>query len=222
MEEIYMKLEKILSFKGKVICKTGLHIGGTNNQIKIGGVDSEVIRNPLTDEPYIPGSSLKGKMRSQLEKKLGKVTDNGRPCNCGQIGCTVCTLFGAHMNTKSLCGSTRIIVRDCNLTEETRQKYHELIKEKGASYLETKAENIINRKSGTSDNPRFVERIPAGSEFEFNIQLNVFDDDDEKELVDAVKECLKLVEDSYLGGSGSRGYGQVEFKYIDPLTNDKI
>ena len=208
-----MKLQKIVSFNGKIICKTGLHIGGVNNQIKIGGIDNEVIKHPVTDEPYIPGSSLKGKMRSQLEKKLGKISERGEPCGCGQETCEVCKIFGAHRNVRSLAAPTRIIVRDCCLTEETKKKYDDLLHEKGASYLENKAENIINRKSGTSDNPRFFERVPSGTEFDFNIQLQVFDKDDEKSLVSAVRDCLNLVEESYLGGSGSRGYGQVEFQY---------
>lgn len=207
-----MKLTKIVSFNGKIICKTGLHIGGVNNQIKIGGVDNEVIRHPVTDEPYIPGSSLKGKMRSQLEKKLG-LTDTGLPCGCGKSNCPVCKIFGAHNKPNSEAAPTRIIVRDSCITKETRNKYDVLLQEKGVSYIETKAENIINRKSGTSGSPRFFERVPSGTEFELNIQLQVFDNDDEKALVNTVEECLRLVKDSYLGGSGSRGYGQVEFEY---------
>jgi len=209
-----MRLKKIISFNGKVICKTGLHIGGVNSQIKIGGVDSEVIRHPVTDEPYIPGSSLKGKMRSQLEKKLGKVGERGEPCGCGFKECPVCKIFGAHRNVRSEAAPTRIIVRDCYLSVKSKEEYRQLLQDKGVSYIEVKAENIVNRKTGTSDNPRFFERVPAGAEFDFNIQLQVFDaDGDGKALTDTVKECLHLVEQSYLGGSGSRGYGQVKFEY---------
>jgi CRISPR-associated protein Csm3 len=208
-----LKLVKIVSFNGKIICKTGLHIGGVNSQMKIGGVDSEVIRHPVTDYPYIPGSSIKGKMRSQLEKKLGKINEKGRPCGCGQENCNICKLFGAHMNTKSEAAPTRIIVRDAYLSNETIESYKNLLEDKGAGYIETKAENIINRKTGTSDNPRFIERVPEGSIFDFNIQLQIFNSDNEKELINTVMDCLELVEDSYIGGNGSRGYGQVKFDY---------
>lgn len=212
-----MRLKKIISFNGTIVCKTGLHIGGLNNQIKIGGVDSEVIKHPVTQEPYIPGSSLKGKMRSQLEKKLGRTDDSGNPCGCGRKDCPVCLIFGAHIGahnkTNAESAPTRIIVRDAYFTDKTRKEYNELLMEKGLSYLEQKAENIINRKKGTAVTPRFIERVPEGTEFEFNIQLQIFDGDDEELLVNSVEECLKLVEYSYLGGSGSRGYGQVEFKY---------
>lgn len=208
-----MKLKKIVSFSGKIICKTGLHIGGINNTIKIGGVDSEVVKHPVTQEPYIPGSSLKGKMRSQLEKKLGKVSENGAPCGCGQINCPVCVIFGAHKRPGAVSAPTRIIVRDAYFTDETRQRYEQLLVEKGYSYMEQKAENTINRKKGTADSPRVIERVPEGTEFAFNIQLQIFEGDNEQMLVDTVKQCLSLVEDSYLGGSGSRGYGQVAFEY---------
>lgn len=208
-----MKLVKIVSFTGKITLRTGMHIGGVNNHIKIGGVDSEVIKHPVTQEPYIPGSSLKGKMRSQLEKVLGKVDVRGGPCMCGQRNCIVCKLFGAHKNTKSDAAPTRLIVRDSYFTEETREKYEKLLMEKGLSYIEQKAENTINRNKGTADSPRFIERVPEGTEFELNINLQIFDNDDVNELKKAVVRTLKLVEDSYIGGSGSRGYGQVKFDY---------
>jgi len=208
-----MQLKKIISFNGTIALLTGLHIGGNNNQMKIGGVDSEVIKHPVTQEPYIPGSSIKGKMRSQLEKVYGKVKEDGKPCRCGQSDCPVCLIFGAHMNPNASSAPTRIIVRDGYMTEETREKHNALLVDKGADYIEAKAENTVNRKSGTADNPRFIERVPEGTEFTLNIQLQIFDSDDEEFLVCTVKEGLELIEQSYLGGSGSRGYGQVKFQY---------
>lgn len=217
------KLKKIKHFKGRILCKTGMHIGGMNNSMKIGGVDNEIIKHPVTLEPYIPGSSLKGKMRSQLEKKLGKieireVTSNGgkkyktgEPCKCGKADCIVCVLFGAHKNPTANSAPTRIIVRDCFMTEETRKKYNELLLKEGRSFIEQKTENIIDRKLGTASDPRTTERIPSGAEFKYDIVLQVFEGDDEKWLSDSITECLRLVEESYLGGSGSRGYGQVKF-----------
>jgi len=205
-----MKLKKIIKFKGKIYCLTGLCIGGTNNDINIGGIDKEVIKNPVTNEPYIPGSSLKGKMRSQLEKKRG--IEGEEPCRCGNMGCDVCLLFGAHKNPNAMSSPTRIIVRDAKLSEETKTEYQNLPPEKG-SYLEFKVENIINRKKGTAESPRSSERVPEGAKFDMEILLQVFERDPEDRMKNAVAEALKLVENNYLGGSGSRGYGQVKFDY---------
>jgi CRISPR-associated protein Csm3 len=212
-----MKLEKILILRGKVLCETGLHIGGSQEEIEIGSVDNPIIKHPITREPYIPGSSLKGKMRSQLEKKYGKVSNNGEPCGCGRKDCYVCRIFGAHKNTKHELGPTRILVRDANLSEKSRQEFMKLAEEKGISYIETKTENIIDRIRGMAQHPRTQERVPSGTMFDLEIALQVFDIDDEKALIGFVKEGLIQVEDTYLGGYGSRGSGKV--KFID-LTLD--
>ncbi len=205
-----MKLKKIVKFEGKIVCLTGLCIGGTNNDINIGGLDKEVIKNPVTNEPYIPGSSLKGKMRSQLEKKIGKIDRN--PCGCGQKDCDVCLLFGAHRNPGAPSNPTRIIVRDAKLSEETKTLFQSLPAERG-SYLEFKGENSINRERGTAESPRFFERVPEGAKFDMEILLQIYDRDDEDRLLNAVRQSLELVELSYLGGSGTRGYGKVRFDY---------
>lgn len=210
-----MKLKKICKFTGSIELLTGLSIKGADTELRIGGVDSEVVKNPLTGEPYIPGSSLKGKMRSSLERVLGAESREGKPeeekpCGCGRKGCPVCVLFGAHMNQKAESSPTRIIVRDCTLTEASRGRVQEIPVEQG-TYLETKAENIIKRKSGTADSPRMMERVPAGLDFTLEIVLQVFESDDEGWLKEHIEKALALVEESYLGGSGSRGYGQVKF-----------
>lgn len=217
-----MKLKKIVSFQGTVICVTGISIRGAGSDLGIGGADSEVIKNPMTGEPYLPGSSLKGKMRSQLERKYGakkyirhtqrSAPNEKEPCGCGQRSCPICTLFGAHVNPGAESAPTRILVRDCHMTEEFRKKVRELPLERG-SYLEVKGENIVDRKTGAASSPRFMERVPAGATFDLNIQVQIFEGDDEEKLLDMVKEGLSLVEDSYLGSSGSRGYGQVKFDY---------
>lgn len=214
------KLKKIVSFSGTIECVTGISIKGGDVDLGIGGADSEVIKNPLTGEPYLPGSSLKGKMRSQLERILGarknmrgEITEtNTDPCGCGQPGCPICTIFGAHFNPRSECGPTRILVRDGVLTEAFREKIRQLPLDR-SSYLEVKAENIIDRNTGTAKSPRFMERVPAGAEFTLDIQLQIFEGDDEENLVNTVKKGLELVEQSYLGNSGSRGYGKVKFHY---------
>lgn len=208
-----MKLKKICVYTGTIELVTGLAIRGASNELNIGGADSEVIKNPITGEPYIPGSSLKGKMRSQLERRDGAKNRRGepeisKPCGCGT--CTICKLFGAHMNPGASSAPTRIIVRDCVLTEASRKIIADMPIESG-SYLEVKAENLIKRDSGTAESPRFMERVHAGLSFDMQIIIQIFEGDDEAELKGYVEDGLKLVELSYLGGSGSRGYGQVKF-----------
>lgn len=214
-----MKLVKIISFTGTIHCETGISIRSLDD-IAIGGKDSEVIKDPLTGEPYLPGSSLKGKMRSSLERRLGKVNERNPkwPCGCGRRDCVVCTLFGAHMNMAPQCGPTRLIVRDAPMTPAFRQMVADRPTERG-SYLETKAENIIDRTTGMADKPRFFERVPAGASFELDIELQVFESDDEAKLVANVEEALRLVEKTYLGSSGSRGYGKVRFEYTKQITD---
>ncbi len=212
-----MKLSKTIKYQGEMELLSGLSIKGTNNDLGIGGTDSEVVKNPVTKMPYIPGSSLKGKMRSLLELKHGKTGDDKKggkgstPCKCGKKDCYVCKIFGAHMNPGAESAPTRIIVRDCSLTQDSLEAIQSLPLESG-NFLEEKAENIINRNNGTAGSPRIMERVPAGMKFEVNIVLQVFEGDDEKEMKKWVDEALELLQDSYLGGSGSRGYGHVLFK----------
>lgn len=206
-----MKIKTYKVITGQIECVTGLHIGGSADQIDIGGVDLPIIKHPINGEPYIPGSSLKGKMRSQLEKKLGKFDDRGEPCGCGKNDCLVCTVFGAHKNTRHNLGSTRILVRDAKLSDETKKEYSAMMEASGASYIEKKVENIVNRKTGTAEHPRSQERVPSGARFDFEIVLQIADNDNESALIDFVKKGLKEVEMTYLGGYGSRGSGQVRF-----------
>lgn len=211
-----MKLLKIVKYVDKMELLSGLSIKGANNELNIGGVDSEVIKNPITKMPYIPGSSLKGKMRSLLELKYGKLGKSGEenastPCGCGKKDCFVCTIFGAHMNTKAESAPTRIIVRDCNLAEESIELIEKLPLDNG-NFLETKYENSIDRGNGKAKSPRIIERVPAGLKFDVNIVLQIFEGDDEEAMKAKVDEALNLLENSYLGGSGSRGYGCVRFE----------
>lgn len=212
-----MKLNKTLKYEGKMTLMTGMAIKGANDDLNIGGADSEVVKNPITGMPYIPGSSLKGKMRSLLEINEGKFfkkkdgQETGGPCNCGNKDCLICTLFGAHQNPNAKSAPTRIIVRDCSMDEASIYTIDNMPLDKG-NYLELKAENSINRKSGTAESPRFIERIPAGLSFNVEIMLNVFDGDNEKKMVEEIDKGIRLVENSYLGGSGTRGYGQVKFE----------
>lgn len=209
-----MKQLETKKITGKIIVKTGLHIGAGNDKVEIGGMDNPIIRNPLTQEPYIPGSSIKGKMRSLLEWKLGKVAENnGKPCQCGKADCEICRVFGSANqgekgdNTK---GPTRIIVRDAVLTKEWAEKFRE-----GKSIVEEKSENSLNRITAVA-NPRPIERVVPGVEFDFEIAYRIIDTGDggakDREYLDSVvKDGLKLLRGDFLGGGGSRGNGQIDF-----------
>jgi CRISPR-associated protein Csm3 len=203
-----MKLLKHRTISGKISIKTGLHIGGGSETIQIGGMDNPIIKSPLNQYPYIPGSSLKGKMRSLLEWKYDKSQD-GNPCKCSQ--CDICRIFGTSGAEESTLGPTRIIVRDAHLTQESMESLNRMRQEKGLIYAEEKYENSIDRLKGTAKNPRPTERVPAGTDFEFEIVLRAFDPDDEAAMMEKVKEALQLVQRDALGGSGSRGYGKVAF-----------
>lgn len=201
-----MKFQKNYVISGEIICSTGLHIGGSKDSIEIGGSDNVIIRDPVTRLPYIPGSSIKGKMRALLELALDRVT-NGGPCKCGE--CEVCRVFGSAADNISVSGPTRIIVRDSFPTEETREmwkKSRDVVE--GA---ELKYENSLDRITSRA-NPRNQERVPRGSKFGFEIIVSEYEGDSDN--LGVVLEGLRLLEDSYLGGSGTRGYGKVEFRDI--------
>jgi len=195
-----MKLKKIINIKKIMKLKTGLRIASGNDEIKIGGIDNSIVKDPFTGNPYIPGSSLKGVLRSSLEIAKGKT----KVCDCGD--CFICKMFGSANNDKK--SITRIIVRDAFLTEKSRQILNEVL----PFGVEIKNENSIDRVKGTSAGKRTFDRVPAGAEFEVNIVLKIFEKDDEEEFLKALELAFKLVEFNYVGGCGSRGYGQVEFK----------
>lgn len=211
-----LKLKKYVVISGKLRCKTGLRIGGTKEELEIGGMDNPIIRDPVDKLPYVPGSSLKGKLRSLLEYKYGRVGQAGNPCGCAQplSVCPVCTIFGPHMKPTHELGPSRIILRDASLSEESRRKLEKLQTEEGLQFAEVKTENIIDRRTNIARHGglRTQERVPKDSEFDLNISLRIFEGDDEKKMVDYVREALDLLQQDYLGGSGTRGYGWVEVK----------
>ena len=213
-----MKLIKKIVYSGEIILKTGLHIGGTNTAIGIGGIDKLVVRNPLSKKPYIPGSSLKGKMRSLIELKDGtidpKVTDTGTSYGPTQKQTNRAgRLFGTSPKDAQDIDSrpSRLIVRDCQLITEDKDDPNYNFDSCDLLYTESKTEVSIDRVTAQA-NPRTFERVPAGAKFELSMILNIFDTDNEKELEVTLKEAAQLLEDDYLGGQGSRGYGQIKFK----------
>ncbi len=200
-----IKLKKKIIYTGTIVLKTGLHIGGTNTALNIGGPDKFVVRNPINQLPYIPGSSLKGKMRSLIELACGN-TNNGDATKDPKTKAG--KLFGVPSDIENGHPS-RIIVRDGELINSEEFANTDLL------YTESKTEVTINRITA-KPNPRTFERVPAGAKFNFEMVLNVFDGDDEDELKNTIKKAIELLEDDYLGGNGSRGYGQVKIKLNVP------
>lgn len=176
-----------------------------------------MIKDINTNKPYIPGSSIKGKMRSLLEwnNRLvgygeGEVFNFNLLKNVPEpdkkAAQNLLKIFGDKENKL---GITRINVGDCTLSKDSER----------LKLSEAKYENVINRKNETAEHPRQIERVPAGMKFDLVIRLKVFDEkepynDDEVKLKEMIESGLKLIENDYLGGSGSRGYGRVEFKNL--------
>ncbi|MHA1687569.1 MAG: type III-A CRISPR-associated RAMP protein Csm3 [Candidatus Heimdallarchaeaceae archaeon] len=208
MENYQLKENVII--RGQMELKTGMHIGGLKDSPQIGGIDMPVITDPVTGLPYIPGSSLKGRMRALIEYARGKIDYNndgsGSPHasqkECKDENCEICVVFGSSKGENT--GTTRLIVRDAFLTEGQEDLE-----------LEVKIENVINRVKGSALSPRTIERVPAGTVFEFELVYSIYDTNNDRKHLDVVLEALQLIEDTYLGGSGTRGYGKVKFNVTE-------
>ena len=217
-----MKLTAIHKLTGTLELVTGLHIGSGDNEMHIGGTDNPVIKHPKTNEPYIPGSSLKGKIRSLLEWELGIRKNDGKPLGFGDVQSyqdpadsdrakDILRLFGGapegsgqDMTLVEEIGPTRLAFWDCALERSWVDGMHQ----RNLLLTETKMENMIDRIRGVAEHPRNTERVPAGARFDFNLTMRVHDGED---LLALVLHGLKLLELTGLGGSGSRGYGKLRF-----------
>jgi CRISPR-associated protein Csm3 len=232
MSNAYPIFEANLILKGKIVCETGLHIGGSKEKLEIGGIDSPVIRDPKTRFPYIPGSSIKGKMRHLLEYINGSLGETAT----GQIGDVssakdIVRIFGIGADEKDKhqkkegesklknVGLTRLVVRDAMPDATTIESWEEL--DSDLEYTEFKPENTIDRVTSAA-NPRFIERVVAGSRFNFEMVYSVYkmsDETDNKRVTEDLENIiltLRLLESSFLGKSGSRGYGKVKLYLEDP------
>lgn len=246
-----------------LLVETGLHIGGGGETLDIGGLDKPVIRDPLTRQPYLPGSSIKGKLRSILERLLNKPVN--RPGGSGTFryesddlesgftevggqfiafeGARTCPLSRAFGSTGTNCwlkssvvseqqlerlnnpprtiegeeylkvkgrnSPARLIVRDCHLLPNSAKKLKEI--DTGLFMTEWKFENGIDRITAAA-NPRQLERVPAGSEFNFELVYTVEDASQAVEDLKNIAIAIAILEDDALGGHGSRGYGKVRFE----------
>ena len=218
------KIKEKQILKGSIILLTGLHIGGTNNSLSIGGVDNSVVRHPVNNQPYIPGSSLKGKLRSLLElamgqigtKRMGKV-ENGPSENSADISVK---LFGNANGERSQIPS-RVLVRDAYLDEDSIDE----LDQTEALFAEIKTEVVIDRITSAAM-PRQLERVPAGAKFNFEMVLNIHEGDEissvhEHELLSNLFAAMALLQDDYLGGHGSRGSGQIKIQ-LQSITKRSV
>jgi len=228
-----MKLITIQKLQGKIILKSGLHIGSGNMEMHIGGTDSPVIKHPHTMEPYIPGSSLKGKVRSLLEMESGLMIHTGgdvvstkimqnkdvqndpdKKAKCEAI-LKIFGSSGADKDDETGYGPTRVSFSDCYLNEDWKAK----ARDNRWQLYEVKSENSIDRIKGTAANPRFIERVPEGTEFNFLVTFKVLDKGDNELFNNYLLKGLKLLEMDALGGNGSRGYGRIKFASL--VLNDE-
>ncbi len=215
------QLVKKIKISTTIELLTGLHIGGSSENVEIGGIDNPVIKIATKhNQPYIPGSSLKGKIRCLLEQINGisevgggatrkneegknvKYKFEDKPKECQKI----INLFGFANDNKP----SKLIVRDAMLNDASLKMLEEC-EELDMPYTENKWENRIDRVKGVASDPRQTERIPAGVSFDVEFVINIWDDDNAEDLVGLLKKGINALENDYLGGSGSRGYGQIKF-----------
>jgi len=228
----------MITINSKLTLVTGLHIGGADDGMKIGGVDSPVMKREVfcddngvvgfgykrkITEPYIAGSSLKGKVRTLLEHYFrlvdplgkGSVVDSKSSFGDVKYRDLIIKLFGESAGNDGIKGEiniTRAVFRDCFIRDVVRRASLE----NKIELFESKYENVIDRKTGTTigGGLRQIERVPSAVEFDFNMSIRVFEKDNEALLKNTIILGLKLLELDALGGSGSRGYGRVRFDDI--------
>lgn len=222
-----------LVLEGEIACQTGLHIGAGKGSLEIGGADNPVVKDAF-GIPYIPGSSLRGRLRSLLEQALGlavpselvflskrrgqevRIHQSERPDD------EICILFGRNsgrmdrvggdsVDSSSAATPARLTVYDAPLVMDsiTPQMRENLDDE----LTEVKSENAVDRITSQA-NPRTLERVPAGARFRFRMVLDVLCQED-KPLLSRLAEGLRLLEDDALGGGGSRGSGRVSFSGLN-------
>lgn len=217
-----------LVVEGEIKCETGLHIGAGKGSLEIGGADNPVVKDAF-GIPYIPGSSLRGRLRSLLEQTSGlavpselvylskrkgqevRIHSSDRPDD------EICILFGRNAGRldrvtgepieTSAATPARLTFYDAplvidSITPQMRENLDDEL-------TEVKSENSVDRITSQA-NPRTLERVPAGARFAFRIVLDVLCQED-KPLMASVAEAMRLLEDDALGGGGSRGSGRVKF-----------
>ncbi|MEZ5399405.1 MAG: type III-A CRISPR-associated RAMP protein Csm3 [Bryobacteraceae bacterium] len=223
-----LKLIGKLILEGDLLCETGLHVGAGKGSLEIGGADNPVVKDAF-GRPYVPGSTLRGRLRSLLEQTGGltkptelvyvsrrrgqdvRIHQSDRPDD------EVCLLFGRSAGrmervtgdpvSAAHATPARLTVSDAPLDLEsiTPQMRENLDDE----LTEVKSENAIDRITSQAS-PRTLERVPAGARFRIRMVLDILCEED-KELVAKLVQAMRLLEDDTLGGGGSRGNGRVRF-----------
>lgn len=191
---------------GKIEILTGMHIGGSDAFAAIGAVDSPVIRDARTKDPIIPGSSLKGKMRTLLarsvEQKIGKLPEHHAD------NAEIRRLFGA---TKPDIVPSRLIFSDCFLMNK------DALRETGLT--EVKFENTINRNTAIAM-PRQIERVVRGAQFDLRLVYEACEAEEMTADFENIAKGLALLQMDYLGGHGTRGYGRIKFSDLRAEKTD--
>lgn len=227
-----LKLIGKLILEGELVCETGLHIGAGKGSLEIGGADNPVVKDAF-GRPYVPGSSLRGRLRSLLEQALGlavpselvylsrrrgqevRIHQSDRPDD------EICLLFGRNpgrmervsgeaIESRSA-SPARLTVYDAplildSITPQMRENLDDEL-------TEVKSENAVDRITSQA-NPRTLERVPAGARFQIRMVLDILCEED-RELLPRLVEGLRLLEDDSLGGGGSRGSGRVRFANLN-------
>ncbi|HIE29931.1 TPA: type III-A CRISPR-associated RAMP protein Csm3 [Candidatus Poribacteria bacterium] len=224
MREI--KLLGRVFIQGDIVARTGLHIGSGSAGVEIGGIDNTVVRDPLTQAPYIPGSALRGKMRFLAERLAGVEQNQAMGPNVYIHACTdakqysqceICPIYGLPSEFE-FSGPTRLNVRDVFLDVDSlidaRTEF---------PYTEIKWEATIDRISSAAV-PRVMERVPAGARFkDFEMVYSIYEyqsedtEEDGKADLDRlfkVFEAMQLLSDEHLGGLGARGSGCIQFENL--------
>ncbi len=197
-----------IEIKAELEIVTGMHIGGTNEFAAIGAIDSPVVRDVITRKPMLPGSTLKGKLRTLLSRQY---SESYMPVKTKDDPDIVKRLFGSSVDAEYR--MARLYFSDSILANEDE------IKKLGAARAtEVKFENTIDRITAVA-NPRQIERVIPGCKFDISIIYNIISDhqieeNELKEDFNAVKNAFKLLEYDYIGGNGTRGYGKVRFNNV--------
>ncbi len=227
-----------LVLEGEITCHTGLHIGAGKGSLEIGGADNPVVKDAF-GIPYIPGSSLRGRLRSLLEQTLGlavpselvflsrrrgqevRIHQSDRPDD------EICLLFGRNSGRMEKMGGeatesaaatpARLTVYDAPLIVDSISA--QMRENLDDELTEVKSENAVDRITSQA-NPRTLERVPAGARFRFRMVLDVLCAED-KPLLARVAQGLRLLEDDALGGGGSRGSGRVAFSGLSLAWRSK-
>jgi CRISPR-associated protein Csm3 len=215
------KLLEIKRISGKLRVITGLRVGASTDTMEIAGNDNPIIRSPITGMPYLPGSSIKGKMRSLAEWFCHEIPSGGDPIKATPESRTS-SVFGISAERQREIGPTRLIVRDAELTGEGQDKFR-----KGEPITETKHENSINRLTAMA-NPRPMERVVPGVEFDVSLVFKIIDrggdggNTDRENYANVLLPAMALLEADYLGSAGSRGCGQIKFVNLEDEQGNEI